>query len=138
MRGSAIIIILLTICGCASTVDYTWQDLRLPARDDATFDLEECRVYAARQYQPGKPFGEPFLKDQAPSAEATDASKPGEWRPDRSPFPTTNLNAQPIHDIPVDYTGYPGELDYHPGYLDDILEKCMLDRGWAYRPSTAK
>jgi hypothetical protein len=37
-----------------------------------------------------------------------------------------------------EYTGYPGELDYHPEYLDDILEKCMSDRGWEYRPEADK
>jgi len=52
-----------------------------------------------------------------------------------SPFRTTNVNAQPIHEIPVNYTGYPEELDYTPNYLDDILEKCMLDRGWDYQPA---
>lgn len=62
----------------------------------------------------------------------------GEWRTDRSPNKTINKNALPIHDIPVDYTGYPGELDYAPHYLDDILEKCMNDRGWQYLPAPAQ
>jgi len=79
-------------------------------------------------------MGEPYLKEQENKTGITESSNHGEWRPDRSPFPTTNINAMPVHEIPVDYTGYPGELDYYPSYLDDILEKCMQDRGWAYQP----
>ena len=44
----------------------------------------------------------------------------------------------PKHDVPVEYTGYPGELDYYPDYLDDIFEKCMQDKGWQYLPAKEK
>ena len=33
----------------------------------------------------------------------------------------TNDNTHPGHNVQVDYTGYPGYLDYSPGYLDAIL-----------------
>ena len=134
MRGILLLFITTQLFGCTFTVPYSWQDTRQPARDDATSDLEECRVYAAKQYQPGMPAGEPYLNNQTSKVDEVAEGKNGEWRPDRSPFPTTNINAQPIHDIPVDYTGYPGELDYSSGYLDAILEKCMHDRGWRYQP----
>jgi len=81
-------------------------------------------------------MGEPFLKDQGNKTDVMDNTTRGEWRPDRSPFPTTSINSLPVHEIPVEYTGYPGELDYYPSYLDDILEKCMQDRGWTYQPVT--
>jgi hypothetical protein len=58
----------------------------------------------------------------------------GTWRPDRNPTATININSEPIHDVPVVYTCFPGELDYDPEYLDDILEKCMSDRDWEFRP----
>lgn len=132
----ACVIIVLFLAACAAPVQYTWQDSREPARESATTDLDECRAYAARQYKPGMPAGEPYLRDAEIEARAVDGKTSGEWRPDRSPFKTTNINAQPIHDVPVDYTGYPGELDYSPHYLDDILEKCMHDRGWLYEPVT--
>ena len=136
MRGIILLLITTLLLGCTAPVPYTWQDTRQPARDDATADLEECRTYTARQYRPGMPAGEPYLKDRADEGDNTKEDNPGQWRPDRSPFPTTNINAQPIHEVPVDYTGYPGELDYYPGYLDAILEKCMHDRGWGYEPVT--
>ena len=84
-------------------------------------------------------MGEPYLKDQSGGQSAREMESLGDynhgkWRPDRSPFPSTNINALPIHEVPVDYTGYPGELDYYPSYLDDILEKCMQDHGWSYLP----
>ena len=47
----------------------------------------------------------------------------GIWRPDRNPTSRININSEPILDVPTEYTGYPGELDYHPEYLEDILEK---------------
>lgn len=134
MRGITLLCLIASMIGCAAPVPYAWQDTRQPVREDATVDLEQCRAYAARQYQPGVPMGEPYLKEQGNKTEFTENSRQGEWRPDRSPFPTTNINALPIHEVAVDYTGYPGELDYYPGYLDDILEKCMQDRGWAYQP----
>jgi hypothetical protein len=139
MRNITLFIIATLLLGCTTPSPYSWQDTRQPARDDATADLKRCQDYAARQYRPGIPMGEPYLKDQAgdqstSKTEGMDDNRHGEWRPDRSPFPTTNINAQPIHKVPVDYTGYPGELDYYPSYLDDILEKCMQDHGWRYLP----
>ncbi len=124
MQYIAIFIITTLVLGCTVPSPYTWQDTRQPARDDATADLKRCQDYAARQYRPGIPMGEPYLKNQA--GDQSTNKKP--------PFPTTNINAQPIHKVPVDYTGYPGELDYYPSYLDDILEKCMQDHGWRYLP----
>jgi len=137
MRGFTLLCITAFLFGCAAPVPYAWQDTRQPVRDDVTVDLEQCRAYAARQYRPGVPMGEPFLKEQENKTDNTEGSSLGEWRPDRSPFPTTNSNTLPVHAIPVDYTGYPGELDYYPSYLDDILEKCMQDRGWSYQPVMA-
>ena len=133
MRGIILVFTTVLMFGCAAPAIYTWQDSREPSRDDATADLEECRNYAARQYRPGIPAGAPYLKDQPIATDEMIEYSQGEWRPDRSPFPTTNINSQPVHEVTVDYTGYPGELDYSPGYLDAILEKCMLDRGWEYR-----
>ncbi len=137
MRGIILLLIATPLLACTAPVPYAWQDTRQPARDDATADLEECRTYTARQYRPGMPAGEPYLKDRADEGDNTKEDNPGQWRPDRSPFPTTNINAQPIHEVPVDYTGYPDELDYSPGYLDAILEKCMHDRGWEYELVTS-
>ncbi len=133
MRRILLLFITAQLLGCTAPVPYAWQDIRQPARINATSDLEECRIYAAKQYQPGIPAGEPYLNNRPGNGDET-ADKLGEWRPDRSPFPTTNINAQPIYDIPVDYTGYPGELDYSPDDLDAIFEKCMHDRGWRYKP----
>ena len=134
MQRVTLLIITTLLFGCATPVPYAWQDTRQPIRDDATIDLEECRIFAARQYQPGIPAGEPYLKNQTDQTGIIEEDRRGEWRPDRAPFPTINSNTLSTHDIPVDYTGYPGELDYHPNYLDDILEKCMQDRGWSYQP----
>jgi hypothetical protein len=137
MRGIILLLCTIILCGCTTPTPYSWKDTREPAREEATLDLDECRSFAARQYRSGIPAGEAYLKDQADSNEGSSTNqRGGEWRPDRSPFPTTNINAQPVHDVPVDYTGYPGELDYSPSYLDDILEKCMLDRGWVYEAET--
>lgn len=122
--------------GCSTTAPYTWQDTRQPEREDSLADLEYCRTYAARQYRPGIPAGDAYLDNRERSDDSPEESKQQEWRPDRSPYPVTNINEQTIHKVPVDYTGYPGELDYSPGYLDAILEKCMFDRGWEYRPET--
>ena len=135
MQRITFLIITGLLFGCTAPAIYTWQDIRQPAREDATIDLDECRAYTAKQYQPGLPSGEPYLKENESETEMTDDDGRGEWRPDRSPFPTTNINVLPVHEIPVSYTGYPGELDYHPHYLDDILEKCMQDRGWSYQPA---
>lgn len=123
---------------CASQTPYSWQDKREPAREEATMDLEECRAYAARQYKPGIPTGEPYLRDSQAQDDFMTENEMGTWRPDRNPTATININAVPTHDVPTEYTGYPGELDYHPDYLDDILEKCMSDRGWEYRPEPDK
>ena len=133
MRRVLLLFITTQLFGCTSPVPYAWQDINQPARNNATSDLEECRIYAAKQYRPGIPAGEPYLGKRTEKGDET-VDKNNEWRPDRSPFPTTNINAQPIYDVQVDYTGYPGELDYSPGYLDAILAKCMYDRGWEYKP----
>ena len=133
MRDLIILIITTLMLSCTVSTPYSWQDTREPARDDATADLEKCRSYAAKQYRPGMPTGDPYLKGLPNRTEQMNEYKQGEWRPDRSPFQRTNINALPIHKVPVDYTGYPGELDYYPDYLDDILENCMNDKGWAYQ-----
>ena len=119
---------------CAAQTNYTWQDMREPPREEAGIDLEECRTYAARQYKPGTPAGETYLRENHIQDDPMAENKMGTWRPDRNPTETININSTPIHDVPTEYTGYPGQLDYHPEYLDDIMEKCMSDRGWEYRP----
>lgn len=134
MLNLVLLFVTFFLFSCTSPAIYSWQDIREPAREDATVDLEECRSYAARQYRPGMPSGEPYLTTQSESASEFTGNVHGEWRPDRDPFKDTNTNSMPVHDVPVEYTGYPGELDYHPEYLDDILEKCMSDRGWEFRP----
>jgi hypothetical protein len=134
MLNLLLLFIALCLCSCGPQPTYSWQDARESSREDPSIDLEECREYAARQYKPGMPAGEAYLKEKATSGNELAEYAQGKWRPDRSPFNTTNLNSQPIHDIPTEHTGYPGELDYYPSYLDDILEKCMSDRGWAYWP----
>ena len=136
-KQTVYIILALSLVGCAAPVQYAWQDRREPVRDSAQLDLEECRDYAARQYRAGMPNGEPYLRDMDIEVRSEKGYTSGEWRPDRSPDRIININEQPVHDVPVDYTGYPGELDYSPRYLDDILEKCMHDRGWDYLPVTA-
>ena len=157
MRNIILFITTTLLLSCAASSPYSWQDTRQPVREDATADLEKCRTYAAKQYQPGTPMGESYLKSQevlkdhegfnnqaglkdqaggqaVSNMEDMDNDSNGQWRPDRSPFPIININDLPIHEVPVDYTGYPGELDYYPSYLDDILEKCMHDHGWGYLP----
>lgn len=139
-----IIIFILTlflIVACAGT-DYDWSSVRNPDQSDYTEDLETCRAYTAAQYQPGMPKGAEYLDEyqgyphgmewDGPRTEIRDY-KQGEWRPDRNPFQQTNINQTATHDVTVPYTGYPGYYDYSPGYLDDILEKCMRDRGWEYQ-----
>jgi len=37
-----------------------------------------------------------------------------------------------VHYFPIDHIGYPGYLDYFPGYLDATQVNCMNDRGWSY------
>ena len=108
-------------------------------------DLEECKAFAARQYQPGVPAGSPYLdeyqgyphgydwRDKTLSNNPTPQAYA--WQPDRNPDRVTNLRQQPYHDVPRDFTGFPGELDYYPEYTDAILEKCMQDRGWMYGPT---
>ncbi len=128
-------IALLLISCTAAPVHYSWQDTRTPAREDSSVDLEECKAFTARQYKPGIPAGEPYLKGEKSQQNPTDEIQAGTWRADRSPFQETNINSQPTHNVPVEYTGYPGELDYYPDYLDDILEKCMKDKGWSYLPT---
>lgn len=135
MRIIFSLLIVALLSGCTTPTPYTWKDTREQGREDFSADLEKCRNFTARQYKPGVPTGEPYLEENPDFTEGGNENS-GEWRPDRSPFKTTNVNSLPRHDIPVDYTGYPGELDYYPDYLDDILEKCMQDHGWDYQPDT--
>lgn len=128
----------LGLFGCVSQTTYTWQDVREPSRQEASMDLEECRAYAARQYKPGIPAGEPYLRENHAQEDFMAENKMGTWRPDRNPTSTININSMPTHDVPTEYTGYPGELDYDPEYLDAILEKCMSDKGWEFRPEPEK
>ena len=76
---------MILLLGCTPT-QYAWQDTREPAREAATIDLEKCREYAAKQYQPGMPAGEAYLNSSDKEIINEDNSNPGEWRPDRSPF----------------------------------------------------
>lgn len=135
MLRTLVLISTAVLVACVAQRPYTWQDIRSPARADAQPDLAECTSYAARQYQPGKPKGEPYQQKTSEAVADSVNDSAQEWRADRTPFPTTGIHSQSVHDVPVDYTGYPGELDYSPGYLDDILEKCMLDRGWVFEKS---
>lgn len=133
MQNFLLLLFSIFLVSCAPQPTYTWQDTRESPRKDASFDLEECKSYAVKQYKPGIPAGEPYLRDDPALSNETAESTSGEWRPDRNPTETTNINSLPVHDIPTEFTGYPGALDYYPEYLDDILEKCMSDRGWEYR-----
>lgn len=135
MKTAHLLIVLsLILSSCISPSQYAWQDTRTPARASANQDLEYCKEYTAQQYKPGTPTGEPFLSEEEKNR-LIDQERPlDEWRTDRTPFRTTSINQQPIHDVPTDYTGYPAELDYYPEYMDDILEKCMSNRGWEYLP----
>jgi hypothetical protein len=101
-------------------------------------DLEVCKAFAARQYKPGTPAGEPYLSDLHRQDDFVAENRMGVWREDRNPASIVNINSEPIHDVPTEYTGYPGELDYSPEYLDQILEKCMFDRGWEYKPEAGE
>lgn len=139
MNRSWLMILLIGVAGCAAA-PWTWQDVRSPPRASAEADLAACRSYASAQYSPGTPAGDPYLNDRPPAMDlgpelAGGDPVGGTWRPDREPFPYTNRNQESIHGVIVPYTGYPGELDYHPDYLDALVEKCMADRGWAYRPA---
>ena len=134
-------LILIVIFSCAPT-DYEWHYQREPTRHNYTDDLEYCRAFAAKQYQPGIPTGSPYLEDGQVYPDSSNqnlifkdqASQDKKvWHPDRDPDQLTNLNRQPVHAVPKRYTGYPGYLDYYPSYLDDILGKCMRDRGWVFR-----
>ncbi len=141
-RTSIACIIVIALSACSAPTRYSWQDTYQPPRESVDADLETCKAYTARQYQPGTPTGAPYLEqyrgypngeDWGGKAHEMRPYEQGEWRPDRDPSQDINMNSLPIHDVEVGYTGYPGELDYHPGYLDAILEKCMLDRGWVYQ-----
>lgn len=133
-----LILFLVGTAGCTAA-PWGWQDIRTPPRLDHEADLAACRSYASAQYSPGIPAGDRYLEDH-PLPSSPDQDMPdsdpatGTWHPDREPFPYTNRNQKSIHGVVVPYTGYPGELDYHPDYLDALVEKCMADRGWAYRP----
>lgn len=142
-RTSLSTIIVMTLLACGTPTEFNWQDNYQPPRESVDADLEECKAYAARQYQPGTPTGTPYLEQYKGYPHGYEwGGEPnemrpyeqGEWRPDRDPSQNININSLPTHNVKVDYTGYPGELDYYPGYLDAILEKCMSDRGWVYQP----
>ena len=123
--------LLIINTSCAPSTQYTWHDTTGKDRDDAASDFKACRDFASQQYRPGMPAGEEYLRGTKNEVDLYE-NPTGEWRPDRSPYKTVNIDAMPQHDVPVGYTGYPGELDYYPDYLDDLLEKCMQDRGWEY------
>lgn len=134
-------LLLFAVTACTAQT-WTWQDLGTPSRPGPDADLAFCRSYASSQYVPGIPAGDPYLRDHPnppePGREPADAQAgTGTWHPDREPFPYTNRSGESLHGVTVPYTGYPGELDYHPGYLDALVEKCMADRGWVYRPATS-
>jgi hypothetical protein len=138
-------LILIFISSCAPT-DYEWHYQREPVRFNYTEDLDFCRAFTAKQYQPGVPTGSPYIEDgqrypvgpdQNLHLEDETSQNKGVWHADRNPDQQINLNRQSVHDVPKQYTGYPGYLDYYPRYSDDILEKCMRDRGWVYRPRGA-
>lgn len=140
MRTLLIILSSLALFSC-SPVDYSWQDQYQLNREDFSADLVYCRDYAARQYQPGIPAGASYRQQESgyPHGHDTVGSEVvgGEWRPDRNPMRWISISAPPRHQLDTAYTGYPGALDYAPNYTDDILEKCMSDRGWAYLPVQA-
>ena len=103
MRNITLFITTALLLGCTAPAPYSWQDTRQPVREDATDDLEKCRSYASRQYQPGTPMGESYLKAQevlkdqaggqsASKTEDMNIDSNGQWRPDRSPFPRININ----------------------------------------------
>jgi hypothetical protein len=139
VRRLSLILVLLATAGCAAP-PWTWQDVRIPPRVNSEVDLAACRSYASAQYTPGIPAGDPYLED-FPIPPALDEEAPdrepgtGIWHPEREPFPYTNRTRESLHGVVVPYTGYPGELDYAPDYLDALVEKCMADRGWAFRPA---
>jgi len=137
----AILTCFLLQASC-TPASYTWQDQYNLNREDFSSDLEFCRRYSANQYQPGIPKGAPYLDQHAsyPTGDSglepssTSAQISGEWHSDRNPMRWINISRSSRHEVETGYTGYPGELDYARGYTDDILEKCMSDRGWAYLP----
>jgi len=131
--------------GCTPT-RFSWQDTRTPERSDASADLSACRSYAASQDTPGVPAGDQYRQSPVNYPDPVPLDQPegnpdrgatGTWHPDREPFPYTNYEREDRHGVVVPYTGYPGYLDYHPGYLDALVEKCMADRGWVFRPEPA-
>jgi hypothetical protein len=132
MRSLLILMLAVPLFSCTASMPFEWQDAGHAEREGVAADLEACRIYTARQYHPGVPAGTPYRQAQPGATTDETHDNLGRWRPDRTPFPTTNLNSRSVHNIPVGYTGYPGYLDYFPGYLDAILEKCMHDRGWYY------
>ena len=139
MRLTVVLICLLGTAGCTAT-PWSWQDLGSPPRESAETDLAACRSYAAAQYSPGVPAGDRYLKDQPATLPLDPESRTpppglGPWHADREPFPTTSSSQVSLHGVVVPYTGYPGSYDYHPGYLDALVEKCMREKGWAFRPA---
>jgi hypothetical protein len=142
MTYAVLLIMLLGTAGCAAT-PWSWQDLGTPPRASADADLAACRSYAAAQYAPGVPAGDPYLKNH-PEALPLDQDAPavepgtGTWHPDREPFPYANRSQKPGQGVVVPYTGYPGYLDYHPDYLEALVGKCMADRGWVFRPNNGQ
>jgi hypothetical protein len=135
MRHVIVGFMLLAVMGCGSS-PWVWVDTRAPSRDSAEADLAACSSYASSQYRPGIPAGDPYRHTQNVVAASDNSTGPGTWHPDREPFPYTNRSQESIHNVVVPYTGYPGYLDYHPEFLDALVEKCMADRGWAFEPTT--
>lgn len=142
MNKLLLLIVLVGSVGC-SAPSWQWHDTQVPPRAAVEADLDACRSYASAQYRPGVPAGDTYLQQQPtdPTRIEQDAASnsPGmeTWHADREPYPTTNIRQESIHGVVVPYTGYPGYLDYHPEYLDTLVEKCMAERGWHYGPPTA-
>jgi hypothetical protein len=142
MRKLLILIFLLGSVGCSAPA-WQWHDTQVPPRTDAESDLATCRSYAAAQYRPGVPTGDPYRQQQPADPSRLDLDPAGNppgtetWHADREPYPVTNIRQESIHGVVVPYTGYPGDLDYHPEFLDALVEKCMAERGWHYGPPIA-
>jgi hypothetical protein len=140
MRGLTVLIAGLLLLGCSQPAAYVWHDTRQTLREDAGIDFEACRAYAGDQYRAGQPAGVTYLADRVRAKSdgngemILEGTRTGEWRADRSPFRKTNIDEFDLYNVPTDYTGYPGEYDYYPDYIDEIVEECMSDRGWALRP----
>lgn len=134
MRFIVVGLSFLAVAGCTSPA-WVWQDPREPSRTSPEADLAACRSHASAQYRPGIPAGDPYLRGQNAGAAGDAPAGTGTWHPDREPFPSISRSQEALHGVAVPYTGYPGYLDYHPGFLDALVEKCMADRGWVFQPA---